>query len=85
MQELYKNPHNGYISTITGGSILCSFLFGWIYFAFKGAWLMAIVNFLLAVVTGGISWFIFPFFTRKILRDYYAQKGWIRIEKEANA
>ncbi|WP_068669430.1 hypothetical protein [Thermosulfurimonas dismutans] len=33
---------------------------------FRGDWKWAIISFLLAIITGGLSWFVFPFIYNKL-------------------
>jgi len=71
----FKNPQNGYIiKTDSHGAY--ALLFGGFYFAKHGAWAQAIISFIVALFTAGISWLIYPFFARKIITDNYLRKGW---------
>ena len=78
--QTYKNPTNNHTETITKLSYLWSFLFGWMYFAYKGSFFWALINFLCAFATAGLSWFIFPFFTGKIMHGVYMRKGWVKVD-----
>ena len=60
---------------------LWSFLFGSLYYAAKGVWGHFLLSLLLAGLTAGISWVIYPFFTEKIMRAHYLRKGWIEVNK----
>lgn len=55
---------------------LWTLLFGVVYFAIKGIWTHAIVALLLAGVTFGISWLIYPFFAKQIVRNHLLASGW---------
>ena len=72
----FKNTKNNYIEEVSSLSWLWCFLFGFIYFAIKGIWRHAIVSLVLAFVTFGISWFIYPFFIKSIIRKDYLRRGW---------
>ena len=72
----FKNKANGHIEEISPISWLWAFLFGSIYWAVKGIWKHAVVSLVLALCTFGISLFIYPFFTKSILRNYYLHNGW---------
>ena len=61
MANRFRNPSNGYEENV-GQAWLWCLLLGPIYFAAKGIWLHAAASLLLAIGTGGISWFIYPFF-----------------------
>ena len=32
---------------------------------------------LAAIVTGGLSWLVYPFFAKGIMRTHYLRKGWM--------
>ena len=57
-------------------AFIWSLLFGPFYFASLGVWDTAALSFVLAVVTGGLSVFVYPFFTRAIVTAFYLKKGW---------
>jgi len=75
----FKNPSNGYIEEISSDVWAKVFFLGFIYFAVKGVWTHAFVSFILAPMTLGISWLIYPFFTSAVMRKHYLRKGWIEI------
>lgn len=50
--------------------------FGPFYFAYLGIWDSAIVSGILAVISGGISMLIYPFFAQRIIIETYQKKGW---------
>ena len=52
-----------------------SLLFGPLYFIFKGSVRHAVISFILAALTGGVSHFIYPLFTKSALRGHYGRKG----------
>lgn len=74
----FQNTNNGYIIEISSPGIY-TFLFGCFYFAKHGAWAYAAGSFFCAFLTSGLSWFIFPFFGEKIIRETYLRKGWIEL------
>lgn len=71
----FRNPANGYVETIDKAWLWC-LLFGCIYLAYKGAWMAAVLALLLAFLTGGLSWFVYPFFARQLVAKSYMQRGW---------
>ena len=75
----FRNPANGYEETLNV-PFLWALLFGFLYFAAKGVWTHAVVSFLLAFITCGFSWLIYPFFARKVVRANYLRKGWVLVE-----
>jgi hypothetical protein len=77
----FRNPSNGYEESV-GQAWLWCLLLGPIYFAAKGIWLHAATSLLLAIGTGGISWFIYPFFANWIVRKHFLRNGWVAEVKE---
>ena len=76
----FRNPANGYVEQVSGTfSWLWCLLFGFFYFAVKGNWKHAIIGLVLAVITSGISWLIYPFFVYTINENYYQQRGWTKV------
>jgi len=71
-----RNPANGYEEEISSLTWLWVFLFGTLYFIYKGIWTHAILSLIAAMFTLGFSWLIYPFFGRKIVILSYAKKGW---------
>jgi hypothetical protein len=55
---------------------LWSLIFGPFYFAYLGIWDSALVSGLLAVISGGISILIYPFFAERIIVETYKKQGW---------
>lgn len=51
-------------------------LLGPIYFAINKVWRHAAISALLAIATLGISWLIYPFFARQLVRGYFLRRGW---------
>ena len=74
-----ENPVNGHKVTVDGAVLWC-FLFGCFYLAYKNVWGQAILAFILAICTCGISWFIYPFFAKKIIIDTYMRLGYKLVE-----
>jgi len=81
----FKNPANGHTETIPGLAWLWTLLFGFIYLAIRGVWTHVVAYVFLAVMTAGISWFIYPFFASGILRNHYLKKGWVEEEEISDA
>jgi len=57
-------------------------LFGAFYFAYKGAWKHFLIGLLAAVLTGGISWFVYPFFAYRCVTQSYLERGWQQIASD---
>ena len=73
----FYNPANNAEEEISKAWVWC-LLFGPFYFAYKGVWPHAILSLFIAVVTGGISWLVYPFFTQRVMEKYYLHNGWQR-------
>jgi hypothetical protein len=76
----FRNPNNGYEEEVSNLVWLWCLLFGFIYFAIKGVWTHAIVGLVLAMVTMGFSWLIYPFFAKGAIIKNYQKKGWVIVE-----
>ncbi len=74
----FQNPSNGYVEEANLCWLWC-LLFGFIYFAVKGIWTHAVVSFVLAGITHGFSWLIYPFFAKAIVEKSYLRKGWVKL------
>lgn len=80
---IFENPSNNYREYGSGGlAFLFTLLFGCFFFAIKGIWSHFFISLILAIVTVGISWLIYPFFVSGIIKKHYLKKGWIEIEEE---
>jgi hypothetical protein len=75
----YRNPHTGIVDSI-GSPALGSLFFGCFYFLIRKMYYHAVISLVLAVITGGLSWFVFPFFAAGIVDQHYLKNGWIRIQ-----
>jgi len=71
----YRNPINDHVEEVENAGLWC-LLFGSFYFAYKEVWTHAVISFV-ALLTFGISWFIYPFFAREVVERSYLQRGWI--------
>ena len=73
----FQNPSNDYIEESAGAlSWLWCLLFGPIYFLVKGNFFHALISFILAICTFGVSHLIYPFFVYGVNRTYYLKRGW---------
>ena len=75
---VFRHPSSGETVNISD-SWAWVLLFGCVYFAVKGVWTHAAASLLLALVTAGFSWLVYPFFARAVLRGHYSAKGWISV------
>jgi hypothetical protein len=78
----FRNPANGYEEQYDQAWLWC-LLFGGFYFAAKGIWTHAVVGLGLAVMTVGLSWFVYPFFAEQIVRRHYLRRGWTLVVEPA--
>jgi hypothetical protein len=74
----FRNPANGYTESVNF-AFLWALVFGVLYFAVKGVWRHAVISFVLAVCTLGLSWLIYPFFAKSMLRAHYLRLGWVEV------
>lgn len=79
----FQNPANGYIEQVSSPG-LWTLLFGPFYFASKGVWTHAAIAVIAVGATAGLSWLIYPFFAKRIVRTNFLRKGW-RLTTEAQA
>jgi hypothetical protein len=76
----FENPANGYRKDVfIPAAFIWCLLFGPLYFIVQGNWRHAVAAFVLASVTAGISWVIYPFFIRRITETHYMRMGWRRV------
>ena len=75
----FKNQMNGVVEELPPLAWLWTLLFGIIYFAARGIWTHFIVGLLVGILTGGLSWLIYPFFAKKIIREHYLSNGWVEV------
>lgn len=72
---IFKNKQNGY-EEISPCPWLWTLLFGWLYFAYKGAWGAAVLWLITTIASFGIGALVWPFFARGVIRKNYLTKGW---------
>lgn len=72
-----SNPQNGYTIETGIGDFFATLFLGPIWFAIRGVWTHFIASILLALVTFGLSWLVYPFFSASIIKNNYLKKGWI--------
>lgn len=82
MKKTYKNAEGHTESYDTVGAFFWSLLFGFLYFLVKRCWAHAAISFVVAVVTGGLSWLVYPFFASSIVEAQYLRDGWTEVKEE---
>jgi len=75
MSVILVQPYTGKEISLRN-AFFWSLLLGPFYFARKGLWDSAALSLILAVISGGISVLIYPFFTEQIIVQTYLKKGW---------
>lgn len=75
----FKHPLNNYIEDVSLLAWLWVLLFGFMYFAVKGVWRHVLLSIIFALLTAGISWLIYPFFVRAIMKKHYLRQGWTEV------
>ena len=74
----FKNIQNGYIEEASL-TFLWVLLFGVFYFLYKKIWNHFFISLGLAFITSGVSWLIYPFIGKRIVRQYYLRNGWVEV------
>lgn len=74
----FENPSNGYQESVSYLTWLWCFIFGALYFAYKGIWRHFVLYLAAIPCSFGTSIFIYPFFARSIVINNYLRKGWVR-------
>lgn len=74
----FQNPQNNIVEE-SSAPWLWTFCFGCLYFALKGIWTHFAIGLILAFMTGGFSWLVYPFFANGIVRKHYQDKGWVEV------
>lgn len=86
MKITFTNPGNAYSENYdTAVSPIWCFLFGPFYWLARANIAHALLSFGLALVTCGVSWFIYPLFANKINIRNYRRRGWIVTNETAPA
>ncbi|HRN77073.1 hypothetical protein [Ottowia sp.] len=76
----FKNPKNGEVADLYEPFWGIVLLFGFFYFIYKKIWINAGISLVLAIMTAGLSWLIYPFFAKSLVKWEYRQRGWLDLE-----
>jgi hypothetical protein len=77
-QTILRNPITGATITLKKWpTFWWTVIFGCFYLAYREVWLHAAIALVLALLTSGFSWLIYPFFAYRLVVDSYRRKGWI--------
>lgn len=71
----FKHPVTDYVEEPRFCFLWC-LLFGCLYFAAMRCWTHAVISLVAAVVTGGFSWLVYPFFAKRVITRQYLRAGW---------
>ena len=55
---------------------------GPLYFAIHKVWKHAVASAILAILTVGISWFVYTVYAERIMRAHLLAQGWVPVAKE---
>jgi len=88
MRRYFMNPQNQYIEpATTGWSWLWAFLFSFVYFAVRGAWVAAFAFFVVGILLEAIHWALYiplgiaaAVMCQAIVSRTYLRCGWIEVE-----
>ncbi|GAB0058377.1 hypothetical protein SIID45300_02726 [Candidatus Magnetaquicoccaceae bacterium FCR-1] len=75
----FMNKENEYTEEVSSLVWLWVLLFGMFYFAVKGVWRHVLISLILSMITLGISWLVYPFFAKGIMRKHYLRMGWVEV------
>jgi hypothetical protein len=84
MKTILVSP-DGQKEIVLDKVFLWTLLMGPFYFAYLNVWDSAIVSGILALISGGLSVFIYPFFAERIIIETYKKKGWTVKKEEATS
>jgi hypothetical protein len=72
----FKNPHNGQMREAPVGFSWTLLIFGCFLAMFRSDWKWAVIMFIIAILTGGLSWLFFPFVYNKIYIKELIKQGY---------
>ena len=73
----FTNEYTGQYKTAPIGFSWTTFFFGCFPAMFRGDWKWAVIQFILAFITGGISWLVMPFLYNKLHIKDLLKQGFI--------
>lgn len=77
--NIFRNPLTRESLDISKAWLWC-LLFGVFYFLYRRAWTHAAISAVGALFTAGLSWIIYPFFARAVMRSQLTAKGWTAVK-----
>lgn len=81
MEMVLKNPL-GSIKTVKTGFSWTTLFFGCFPAMLRGDWKWTIIMIIAAFITGGLSWFAFPFFYNRLYIQGLLNKGYKPLDVE---
>lgn len=76
--SLFKHPRTGRTVDV-GAAPVSAALFGFLYFAKHRVWKHFWGELLLAPLTGGISWLVYPIYAERIMRQALISRDWTAV------
>jgi hypothetical protein len=73
-----KHPIGNHTEPIFEGFSWPCFFFGGFWYLAKGMVAWGIIGLMVALVTYGFSWLVFPFFANKQYQEFLGKKGYIK-------
>lgn len=80
--EMILQNQLGASKTVKTGFSWTTLFFGCFPAMFRGDWKWAIIMFIVALITSGISWFVFPFFYNKLYIQDLLNKGYRPLDEK---
>jgi hypothetical protein len=74
----YRHPHTPVVEDFSYAWVWTLF-FGTFHLAVKGVWTHVAVSVFAALFTFGFSWFVYPFFARSIMVNYFRTRGYVHV------
>lgn len=82
MAKLIKFQKGGAIELVKSGFSWPGLFFGCFHLVYRGMVAQFFLWFILAGLTLGIAWFIYPFIANSIYRKYLINHGWHQINRQ---
>lgn len=75
--EVFVDPRTGVKEQAWDGFSWPCLAFGVFWFLYKRLYGWALISFLAAVISGGFSWLVFPFFANGVHKTTLQKSGWL--------
>ena len=74
-----KNPHNGFVVNVPQGFSFTTLFFGFFVPLLRGDFISCLLMMGASILTGGLSFFIFPFFYNSMYEQSLLKQGYLRV------